>query len=240
MTDHLTGERNRTGRGARRRHSGLDHRACRHDGASADERGIPALRYSGLRSKVLMRDLAGLCGICGMPTHTTLTRVHNVAGSPPVAAPMEVGDERGVEYCGEIGRIYLTFDMYSPNRLAWAHRRETGSLGTAPTATQSLQCSHSGTTRGFPPFSRCFLGNCTALGRAAEEVRRVRGEVAADVRVIVSRARFPGPGCAVASASRDTAPAEGGRQIGLQRGPMLSPSPAVVVRARVGHPGYPA
>ena len=124
-----------------------------------------------------MRDLAGLCGICGMPTHTTLTRVHNVAGSPPVAAPMEVGDERGVEYCGEIGRIYLTFDMYSPIRLAWAHRRETGSLGTAPTATQSGRCSHSGIARSSFPLFSLFLGRLhrSREGCQGSETRPGRG-----------------------------------------------------------------
>ena len=45
-------------------------------------------------------------------------------------------------------------------------------------------------------FSLCFWGDCTALGRAAKEVRRVRGEVVAGVPEIVSRARFRGPGCA--------------------------------------------
>ena len=146
------------------------------------------------RSKVLMRDLAGLCGICGMPTHTTLTRVHNVAGSPPVAAPMEVGDERGAEYCGEIGRIYLTFDMYSPIHLAGAHRGETGSLGTAPTATQSRRCSRSGIALGQPQICPWILGAFSGRGRGGGETRCVRRGVASGVRAIVSRARFRGPG----------------------------------------------
>ena len=51
-------------------------------------------------------------------------------------------------------------------------------------------------------FSLCFWGDCTALGRAAKEVRRVRGEVVAGVPQIVSRARFRGPGCARVSPPR--------------------------------------
>ncbi len=85
-------------------------------------------------------------------------------------------------------------------RLLFAHdvrgenRGETGSLETAPTATQSLQCSHSGIARGLPPISSLDSGDFSGHGRGAGEVSRAGGEVAVGVRVIVSRARFGGPG----------------------------------------------
>ena len=118
---------------------------------------------------------------------------------------------------------------------------ETGSLAPAPSATQPGQCSHSGIARGSPAFFSLYLRalSTVAGGEPGGQTRPEPGDVPG-VRVIVSQAGFPGPGCTLARASRDTAPAEGGRPIGLRRGPMLSPSPSVVVRARVGHPGYPA
>ena len=71
---------------------------------------------------------------------------------------------------------------------------ETGSLETAPSATQSCRCSHSGALRGNPRFFPGISGdfgwvrarNCAGETRPGEAVRRVPG--------IVSRACFRGPG----------------------------------------------
>ena len=85
-------------------------------------------------------------------------------------------------------------------RLLFAHdvrgenRGETGSLETAPTATPSSRCSHFGIARGLPPISSLDSGDFSGYGRGAGEVSRAWGEVAVGVRVIVSRARFGGPG----------------------------------------------
>ena len=45
-----------------------------------------------------------------------------------------------------------------------------------------------------PPISSLDSGDFSGYGRGAGEVSRAGGEVAAGVRVIVSRARFGGPG----------------------------------------------
>ena len=85
-------------------------------------------------------------------------------------------------------------------RLLFAHdvrgenRGETGSLETAPSATPSSRCSHFGIARSLPPISSLDSGDVSGHGRGAGEVSRAWGEVAAGVRVIVSRARFGGPG----------------------------------------------
>ena len=92
---------------------------------------------------------------------------------------------------------------------------ETGSLETASSATQSRGCSH----RGSPPFSRCMWGAFGGRGRSAGETRDDRGEVAAGLQEIVSRAGFRGPGWALPGHP----PAEGGWWIGPPPGRMLSP-----------------
>ena len=71
---------------------------------------------------------------------------------------------------------------------------ETGSLETAPTATQSCRCSHFWIARGLPPISSLDSSDFSGYGRGAGELSRAWGKVAAGVRVIVSRARFGGPG----------------------------------------------
>ena len=77
----------------------------------------------------------------------------------------------------------------------WVRAGETGSLETAPTtATQSCRCSHFGIARGLSPISSADSGDFSGHGRGAGEVSRAWGEVGAGVRVIVSRARFGGPG----------------------------------------------
>ena len=126
----------------------------------------------------------------------------------------------------------------------WPEGRESrrdGFAGDCPPATQSQPCSHSGIVRGSPPFFSLYLrALSTVAGGEPGGQTRPGQDDAPGVRVIVSRAGFPGPGCALVRASRNTAPVESGRQIGLRRGPMLSPSPSVVVPARIGHAGYPA
>ena len=74
------------------------------------------------------------------------------------------------------------------------NRRETGSLGTARSATQSRRCSRSGIARGQPQVCPWILGAFSGRGRGAGETRGVRRGVASGVRAIVSRARFRGPG----------------------------------------------
>ena len=61
-------------------------------------------------------------------------------------------------------------------------------------ATPSSRCSHFGIARSLPPISSLDSGDFSGHGRGAGEVSRAWGEVAAGVRVIVSRARFGGPG----------------------------------------------
>ena len=64
------------------------------------------------------------------------------------------------------------------NPRAFARNRgETGSLGTARSATQSCRCSHSGIARGSPPFSRCVYGRFQRSREGNREARRGRGEV---------------------------------------------------------------
>ena len=77
------------------------------------------------------------------------------------------------------------------------NRRETGSLGTAPSATQSRRCSNSGIVQGQPWVFRGFQAISAGAERGAEKGRRGWGEVAAGVLVIVSRAGFRGPGWAL-------------------------------------------
>ena len=67
-----------------------------------------------------------------------------------------------------------------------------------------------GSLRGSPPFSRCMWGDFGGRGRSAGETRDDRGEVAAGLQEIVSRAGFRGPGWALPG----HAPAEGGWWIG--------------------------
>ena len=74
------------------------------------------------------------------------------------------------------------------------NRRETGSLETAPSATQSRRCSRSGIARGQPQVCPWILGAFSGRGRGAGETRGVRRGVASGARAIVSRARFRGPG----------------------------------------------
>ena len=52
----------------------------------------------------------------------------------------------------------------------------------------------SGSLEGCPPISSLDSGDFSGYGRGAGEVSRAWGKVAAGVRVIVSRARFGGPG----------------------------------------------
>ena len=54
-----------------------------------------------------------------------------------------------------------------------------------------------GSLRGSPPFSRCMWGDFGGRGRSAGETRDDRGEVAAGLQEIVSRAGFRGPGWAL-------------------------------------------
>ena len=89
-------------------------------------------------------------------------------------------------------------------------RGETGSLETAPSATQSCRCSHSGIASGSPPFSRCILGAFGGHGKSAGETRGGRGEVACRVSQIVSQAGFRGPGWALSGHP----PTHGGPRIG--------------------------
>ena len=73
------------------------------------------------------------------------------------------------------------------------NRGETGSLGTARSATQSCRCSHSGSAPGQPrvfsgisgDFGGARARSCAGETRPGEAVRRVPG--------IVSRACFRGP-----------------------------------------------
>ena len=74
-----------------------------------------------------------------------------------------------------------------------ARRSDKGGW-SAPTATPSSRCSHFGIARGLPPISSLDSGDVSGHGRGTGEVSRAGGEVAAGVRVIVSRARFGGPG----------------------------------------------
>ena len=71
---------------------------------------------------------------------------------------------------------------------------ETGSRETAPSATQSRGCSHSGIAPGLTAGFSLDVGRFRRWRKGRRESRRVWGDVAAGVRVIVSRARFRGPG----------------------------------------------
>ena len=76
---------------------------------------------------------------------------------------------------------------------AWRRARRVRAR-LPPTATPSSRCSHFGIARSLPPISSLDSGDFSGHGRGAGEVSRAWGEVAAGVRVIVSRARFGGPG----------------------------------------------
>ena len=73
-------------------------------------------------------------------------------------------------------------------------RGETGSLETAPSATQSWWCSRSGIALGQPRVFPWISGAFSRRGRGAGEARHARSEVAAGEQAIVSRAGFRGPG----------------------------------------------
>ena len=78
--------------------------------------------------------------------------------------------------------------------------RGNSTVGSNPTlsATQSLQCSHYGIARGSPPFFSLYLRvlSTVAGGEPGGQTRPGPGDVPG-VRVIVSRAGFPGPGCVI-------------------------------------------
>ena len=90
-------------------------------------------------------------------------------------------------------------------------RGETGSLETAPSATQSRRCSRSGIALGQPRVFPWISGAFSGRGRGAGEARHARSEVAAGEQAIVSRAGFRGPGWDVPVAP---ARGRGGRWIG--------------------------
>ena len=85
----------------------------------------------------------------------------------------------------------------------------TGSLGPAPTATQSCRYSHSGITLRRPKCFRGVQGDFGGCGRGHRATRRVLRHGATSLRVIVSRAGFGGPGVG-AAARRLTGSREGG------------------------------
>ena len=71
-----------------------------------------------------------------------------------------------------------------------------------------------GSRGGGPEFFLWMPGDFDGRGRGAEKTRHVWSEVAAGVRMIVSRAGFRGPGGAHVRASRDTPPTDGGSGLG--------------------------
>ena len=77
-------------------------------------------------------------------------------------------------------------------------------------------------------------GEFDGRGRGAEKTRHVWSEVAAGVRMIVSRAGFRGPGGAHVRASRDTPPTDGGSGLGTAQ---CCRPPRQSLRPRESHPG---
>ena len=78
---------------------------------------------------------------------------------------------------------------------AWRRaRRVRARLPPPPPSPANLVITLRDRSRGLPPISSLDSGEFSGHGRGAGEVSRAGGEVAAGVRVIVSRARFGGPG----------------------------------------------
>ena len=68
--------------------------------------------------------------------------------------------------------IHPTFDLCSSIGMWAGNRRETGSLATAPTATQSRGCSHSGIAPGLTAVFSLYVGR---FRRSWEKRRRNEG-----------------------------------------------------------------
>ena len=85
-----------------------------------------------------------------------------------------------------------------------------------------------------PEFFLWMPGDFDGRGRGAEKTRHVWSEVAAGVRMIVSRAGFRGPGGAHVRASRDTPPTDGGSGLGTAQ---CCRPPRQSLRPRESHPG---
>ena len=85
-----------------------------------------------------------------------------------------------------------------------------------------------------PEFFLWMPGDFDGRGRGAEKTRHVWSEVAAGVRMIVSRAGFRGPGGAHVRASRDTPPTDGGSGLGTAQ---FCRPPRQSLRPRESHPG---
>ena len=80
-------------------------------------------------------------------------------------------------------------------RLLFAYRRARRVRSRLPPPPPSpADARTSGSLEGCPPISSLDSGDFSGYGRGAGEVSRAWGKVAAGVRVIVSRARFGGPG----------------------------------------------
>ena len=155
---------------------------------------VPAPRQALLSSRAASRDpRAGPLRATDSAWPASM-RHHNILGLP--------------ERCG------YPVSRYIPDR--FFVRPHAGPAGSA---TQSHRCSHSGIVQGqaggFPGISGDFCGH----GRSAGETRDDRGEVAAGLQEIVSRAGCRGPGWALPGHP----PAEGGWWIGPPPGRMLSP-----------------
>ncbi len=130
-------------------------------------------------------------------------------------------------------RRFFTISRILATPSSGSRASTTGSLGTAPTATPSSRCSHFGIARSLPPISSLDSGDFSGHGRGAGEVSRAWGEVAAGVRVIVSRARFGGPGlrepCTTDPVSRRVRGAsDSGMDPGKSRNMPLQPVDATV------------
>ena len=100
-------------------------------------------------------------------------------------------------------------------RLLFACRRARRVRSRLPPPPPSLAGARApGSLGDGPEFFPWISGNFSSRGRGAEKTRHVWSEVAAGVRMIVSRAGFRGPGGAHVRASRDTPPTDGGSGLG--------------------------
>ena len=89
------------------------------------------------------------------------------------------------------------------------------------------------------PISSLDSGDFSGHGRGAGEVSRAWGEVAAGVRVIVSRAGFRGPGWALRESFLGHSSRRRQTSDRVRRGPILSPIPVRRCARGSRHPTYP-
>ena len=123
-------------------------------------------------------------------------RIEKRSGALAVARFITVDEQTHVarEACGPAHYWGPDEDPFNIRRLFAYRRARRVRSGLPPPPPSPADARTSGSLEGCPPISSLDSGDFSGHGRGAGEVSRAGGEVAAGVRVIVSRARFGGPG----------------------------------------------